>query len=480
MFNCLSFTDPDPAGQPLALVVWGVLDDQERPLAEVEDLITEAQYRGSSVVQYRRWVRSFVNNSLGVKTAQYLKCLKYQPLTRDDYLAYDLARPAQLAPEEASGTSEDDYSFLDQEDNSRDHAYMEVVKRLMNDMAREQRGTAHPSKEAAETLNQLRKDLLDVAGNTQPRKARVLTPNELAVQKAAKELQRATQALENSQGVAGHGRGAREGPPQQQAGLGGLTSRGGGGRDGYSQPAPGSGGRDRRGNNDENRNPAPGMSGSTARSQSRLTRRGGPPDPSSSDSSSSDSDPRPPKKSKKKKKARRAHSSSSDELQSDWYCPEGVCGYRATTKSQKELHQRKCEYYIDFAEVNKLADGRDLSRYAFKFKEREFRAQVDDNLNHLHPARFLSVASDWLQWHKLMPEHSKPIRMTYFFPELGVTCLNHRLVVQLHRMDFSNITVHMFSNRNLLRPNVKYTSSTKSRPAEEVRERHVMSGLHRL
>ena len=459
-------------------MVYKVTDDQVRPLAAVEDLITEDQYRGSRVVQYRRWLRSVVNNSLGVKTAKYVQCIKYQPLTRDDYHVYDIARPAQLDQDEDSEAS-DDYSFLDDEDNSSNHAYMETVKRLMNDMVKEQRAAAHPNKESAETLNQLRKDLLAAASKARPKKARVLTPNELAVQKAAKELERAKRALETSQGVSRNDQGAREENARQQSGSGGPTHRGGGGRDGHDQPTNGSGGQGRRGNNDENRNSVPPEAAHNARARSRTVRRGGPPDPSSSDPSSSESEPRQSRKSKKKKKTRRARSSSSDELQSDWYCPEGVCGYRAITKSQKELHQRKCEYYIDFAEVNKLADGRDLSRYAFKFKEREFRAQVDDNLNHLHPARFLSVAADWLQWHKLMPEHSKPIRMTYFFPELGVTCLNHRLVVQLHRMDFANITVHMFSNRNLLRPNVKYTSSTKSRPAEEVRERHVVSDLHR-
>ena len=459
-------------------MVYKVTDDQVRPLAAVEDLITEDQYRGSRVVQYRRWLRSVVNNALGVKAAKYVQCIKYRPLTRDDYHVYDIARPAQLDQDEVSEVSEDDYSFLDEEDNSRDHAYMEAVKRLMNDMAKEQQTAAHPNKESAEVLNQLRKDLLAVASKTQQKKARVLTPNELAVQKAAKDLERAKRALESSQGASRNGQGVREENVQQQSGLGGPTHRSGGGRDGTAQPTNGSGGQGRRGNDDENRNFVPPEAAHTARARSNTVRRGGPPDPSSSDPSSSDSEPRQSRKSKKKKKTRRAHSSSSDELQSDWYCPEGVCGYRAITKSQKELHQRKCEYYIDFAEVNKLADGRDLSRYAFKFKEREFKAQVDDNLNHLHPARFLSVAADWLQWHKLMPEHAKPIRMTYFFPELGVTCLNHRLVVQLHRMDFSNITVHMFSNRNLLRPNVKYTSSTKSRPAEEVRERYVVNDLY--
>ena len=250
-------TDPDPAGQPLALVVYKVTDDQVRPLAAVEDLITEDQYRGSRVVQYRRWLRSVVNNALGVKAAKYVQCIKYRPLTRDDYHVYDIARPAQLAQDEVSEVSEDDYSFLDEEDNSRDHAYMEAVKRLMNDMAKEQQTAAHPNKESAEVLNQLRKDLLAVASKTQQKKARVLTPNELAVQKAAKDLERAKRALESSQGASRNGQGVREDNVQQQSGLGGPTHRSGGGRDGYDQPSNGSGGQGRRGNDDENRNFVP-------------------------------------------------------------------------------------------------------------------------------------------------------------------------------------------------------------------------------
>ena len=189
-------------------------------------------------------------------------------------------------------------------------------------------------------------------------------------------------------------------------------------------------------------------------------------------SSSEDDRPRRKKKSKKRSKAKRrrhsSSSSSSDTLDSDWYCPESGCAKRCTSKSQKELHKRTCQFYAEYKEGQKLDEHRDLSKFFVTYRETKYGPYVDDNINKLHQSRYKPLPSDWAQLHAQAPVEAKPVRWNYPFEKLGVTVMNKRLIVKLHRMDFQDMSVHFFTSANLLKSSIKYSSGTKNRDPEEV------------
>ena len=124
--------------------------------------------------------------------------------------------------------------------------------------------------------------------------------------------------------------------------------------------------------------------------------------------------------------------------------------------------------YVASKSSRKLTDDRDLHKYNITYYPRKFKEFVDDNLNYLHEARFLSFPADWEQYHSQLPQKAQPYRINYPLDKLGVHCMNKRLLAKIHDMSFVEMSPSMFSDKNLRRSSVKYTVKTNERIADEV------------
>ena len=137
---------------------------------------------------------------------------------------------------------------------------------------------------------------------------------------------------------------------------------------------------------------------------------------------------------------------------------------------EKEAHEAVCQLLDDRTD-RKEPWGRaanDLDKYDIRLHKREFPAAYDDNLNTLHPARWMPMSVGWHIPHAAQPIEAKPARFSYPFTDLGMIVNNRRLMINMHYMGFSDYSLSMMTAANLKRANVRYTQKTEKRDSDEI------------
>ena len=483
----------------MAICFFHVRDGHNDIIATAADLCTESERRGVGLgdLRFRKKLLHNTNAAFEIE-GKSIRCFRYVKLQREDYWDFDQPRPIEVERE----ISEVDTSET-------------AVNARLEALGRSQKKHKHPMQEEARLLEEERNNMGRTKTVTAGSQVNTAQDNRARAAELKRQAKRLMQQIDDLEGGAGAGPEVRVDPHNvittrgrrtpsghtvsfgseprtagrvvSNPGATGATSRSGArnGREAgeseddrrgqSSRGTRGNGGRHHGDDNGRDRDQGEDNQGGRGNLSGFGTWRRNQDGDGSGDSPSSSSEEdrnRRRKKSKKKSKSKRkrhsSSSSSSDSLDSDWYCPESGCGKRCTSKSQKDLHKRTCQFYAEYKEGQRLDEHRDLSKFFVTYRETKYGAYVDDNINRLHQSRYKPVPSDWAQLHAQAPVEAKPVRWNYPLEKLGVTVMNKRLIVKLHRMDFQDMSVHFFTSANLLKSSIKYSSGTKNRDPEEV------------
>ena len=168
-------------------------------------------------------------------------------------------------------------------------------------------------------------------------------------------------------------------------------------------------------------------------------------------------------------------SMSSQQSGPPWKCTGSACNRAFYDMGQWIIHRNTCDFnYATPGDRNWGSVPPDMSEYRITDYNRTLKPDrngeigQDNNMDILNKARFYPISADWNIAHSLMPYKAKPVRINYPLQHLGITVSNKKLLANMHDLTFTNLSLLHFTDENLARSNVKFSSKKPGADDEEV------------
>ena len=162
--------------------------------------------------------------------------------------------------------------------------------------------------------------------------------------------------------------------------------------------------------------------------------------------------------------------SSSQVKKHGWACTGSACTKTFPTRESWVLHFQNCPYNFGTPGDRDWGDVGDFADMHVTTFNRTVHGddKKDDNVAALNPARFYPISGDWNMAHAVIPYEAEPVRVNYPLEQLGIIVANKRLLANMHKMTFTNMSLLHFTDENLARPNVKFTAKKSGMEDDEI------------
>ena len=162
--------------------------------------------------------------------------------------------------------------------------------------------------------------------------------------------------------------------------------------------------------------------------------------------------------------------SSSQVKKQGWACTGSACTKTFPTQESWVLHFQNCPYNFGTPGDRDWGDAGDFADLHVTNFNRTVHGdeKKDDNVAALNPARFYPITADWNMVHAIMPYEAEPVRVNYPLEQLGIIVANKRLLANMHKKTFTNMSLLHFTDENLARPNVKFTAKKSGMEEDEI------------
>ena len=158
-----------------------------------------------------------------------------------------------------------------------------------------------------------------------------------------------------------------------------------------------------------------------------------------------------------------------------WKCTGSACTRSFYDFGQWIIHRNSCDFnYGTPGDRNWGSVPPDLSEYRVTDYNRTLKPDrngeigKDNNMDILNQARYYPISADWNIAHSLMPHKARPVRINYPLQHMGIIVSNKKLLANMHDLTFTNLSLLHFTDENLARSNVKFSSKKPGADDEEV------------